>query len=464
MKIMKAGTFHYGLALVVMASIETAPVEAFVERSLLFSPSSMKLCRSSPALYSSLDDDELSKLIGKRSQIKRKKKEELPKEDDFLDSLDASSMDFDKMPEFQTKRVKRVPKKTEEEEKPKAQSSNEPSYVDFCAEYEDENDFHIPNRMAISTRCWGEAKEGFVPSGKLKKQQLREGKFVPGDLQLAYNNLMTEGILVFETSPDYGSAMASKKLSAEDILARCIQEYEESDETPLLIGTYANQLWQRRAGGLTSSLSKSCDRMEVSGVEVFQVKSLGWLPSGGLVKGLTEAVIDLGTVNYVGVKNVAPIRLRRIAGKLDAQGVQLTTNTFEFSLTNRSNEKWIQSCKTLGVIPMIANPLGGGLASGQYTASNPSGGVAGEAKFSFATLEKLQPLHSVLETVAERVKTRLTRELRDLKDRYRGRGPEVRTLLCLIPMLLCFDNPSIQPILAYISPRSTQTLRLHKLR
>ena len=53
------------------------------------------------------------------------------------------------------------------------------------------------------------------------------------------------------------------------------------------------------------------------------------------------------------------------------------------------------------------------------------GGVAGEAKFSFATLEKLQPLHSVLETVAERVKTRLTRELRDLKDRYRGRGPEV---------------------------------------
>ena len=91
MKIMKAGTFHYGLALVVMASIETAPVEAFVERRLLFSPSSMKLCRSSPALYSSLDDDELSKLIGKRSQIKRKKKEELPKEDDFLDSLDASS-------------------------------------------------------------------------------------------------------------------------------------------------------------------------------------------------------------------------------------------------------------------------------------------------------------------------------------------------------------------------------------
>ena len=76
---------------------------------------------------------------------------------------------------------------------------------------------------------------------------------------------------------------------------------------------------------------------------------------------------------------------------------------------------------------MIRNPLGSGLASGQYTASNPSGGVAGaSAKFSFDTLEKLQPLHSTLESIAERVKTRLIREVRDVQDRNRGRyGPTV---------------------------------------
>jgi hypothetical protein len=80
------------------------------------------------------------------------------------------------------------------------------------------------------------------------------------------------------------------------------------------------------------------------------------------------------------------------------------------------------------VIPLIRNPVGSGLASGQYTATNPSGGLAstGSAKFPFALLEKLQPLHSVLESVAERVKTRLLREVRDVQERYRGRkGPPV---------------------------------------
>jgi aryl-alcohol dehydrogenase-like predicted oxidoreductase len=388
------------------------------------------------SLRSSLDDDdELSKLIGKRNEIKRKRKEEqTPKEeeDDLLlpDSIDVASMDFDKMPDFKTKRVQRVPKKKdkdEEEEKAKASVSKEPTYIDYYADHEDENEFHIPNRMGVSTKGWGDVSAGFVPSGKLKKQELKEGKYVPGDLQVAYNTLMNEGILLFETSPEYGSAMATKKLSAEDILCRCIKEYPEGDASPLLIGTYPNQLWQRGAKGLTDSLSKSCDRMEVSGVEVYQMKSLGWLPSGGLVKGMTEAVVDMGTVNYVGVKNVGPRRLRRMVSKFESVGIQLTTNSFDFSLTNRQNEKWITYCKTLGVIPLITDPLGGGLASGQYTASNPSGGVAGgTGKFPFAKLEKLQPLHSVLETVAERVKTRVTRDLRDLKERSRGRyGPEV---------------------------------------
>lgn len=379
----------------------------------------------STSLFSSFEDDELSKLIGKRSQIKRKKKEVEQKEEDIIDGLDLSSLDLEKMPDFQTKRTKRTPKqKDAEEERAKKPASNEPDYIDYYADYEDENEFHIPNRMGFSTRCWGDAKEGFVPSGKLKKQQIREGKFVPGDLQVAYNTLVKEGIFYVDVSPEFGSAMASKKLSAEDILSRCIQEYEETETAPLIAGTFSNQIWQRGAKGLTDSLSASCDRMEVSGVEIFQIKNMGWLPSVGLVKGMTEAVIDMGTVNYVGVQNVAPLRIRRLASKFESKGLQLTTNSFEYSLTNRKNEKWIQSCKTLGVTPVITNPLGGGLASGQYTASNPSGGVAGAAKYSFATLEKLQPLHSVLETIAQRVKTRVIREVRDVKEKSRY-GPQV---------------------------------------
>lgn len=91
----------------------------------------------------------------------------------------------------------------------------------------------------------------------------------------------------------------------------------------------------------------------------------------------------------------------------------------------------IDACKAQGVIPLVRNPLDGGLASGRYTATNPSGGEAGgTAKFPFSKLEKLQPLHSVHETVAQRASTRVKREVRDLAERYRGRkgkGPKVNT-------------------------------------
>ena len=87
----------------------------------------------------------------------------------------------------------------------------------------------------------------------------------------------------------------------------------------------------------------------------------------------------------------------------------------------------IDACKDLSVIPLITNPLDGGLASGVYTATNPSGGQSGGSgatKFSFDQLEKLQPLHSVQETVAERVRTRVIRGMRDTQERFKSRyGP-----------------------------------------
>ena len=390
-------------------------------------------CRAGPNFASSFDDDELSKLIGKRSQIRRKKKEELPSEDSVLEDLgldEEAPIDLDKMPEFQTKRPVRAPKSSEEEkeeEEPVGRAPAEVTVTDYLADYEDENEFHIPNRIGISTRCWGDVAEGFVASGKLKKQQLREGKFVPGDLQVAFDALLAEGIVLFETSPEYGKAMAGKQLSAEDILARCIKENPHAGISPQIVGTYSNKIIQRSPKALTDALAGSCERMGVDLVDVYQVANLSWLhPSGGLVKGLTEGILEVGQANYAGVKNLSPLRMRRIIQKLDKFDLVLTSNSFEFSLTNRKNEKWITACKALGVIPLCRNPYDGGLASAQYTATNPSGGLAGVSKYSFSQLEKLQPLHSVLESVAEKVKARVIRENRDIKDRSRGRyGPAV---------------------------------------
>jgi len=435
-----------------LAVKSTEVIDAFILGGSLLSSSLQKselkcyYSTSSSRLFSSpTDDDELSKLIGKRSQIKRKTKEELPNEDAVLEALtggsgdsstiDMSDEDLEIMPEFQIKRPVRQSKRKEDDEEKKNDSrggnNKEPSYIDYFADYEDENDFHIPNRLGISTINWGEEKKGFVSSGKLKKSQLRAGKFVPGDLQMAYNKLIEEGILLFDTSPAYGKSMANMKLSAEDILGRCIKEYQEGDTSPLIVNSFSNKIWQRSSSALISALTASCKKMEVTDVDVYQTKKVGWLPSGGIINGMAEVVIEQGTTNYVGVQDVSPLRMRRLNKKLDKLGVALTTNSFEFSLTDRKKEKWIQGCKSLGVVPLIRNPLGSGLASGQYTATNPSGGLtSASAKFSFKILEKYQPLHSVLESVAERVRTRLVREARDIQDRNRGRKgtpPKINT-------------------------------------
>lgn len=431
-------------------------------------------------------DDELAKLIGKRYQINKEEDDEGPSppppaaaaavptetnagtenapvaemggadfDDDFdnmsggdvadpevdFSLIDTSAIDFDEVPDFLTKRPEEGKQQEEETsfgrndddgdndaDEGRSVNANEDTFFDYAVDHDDENDFHIPNRIGVTTRCWGDEKAGFATGKKLKKKQRREGKFVAKGLEEAYTTLVKSGVILFETSPEYGQAMAGKGLSAEHLLARCMNAYDVDSTSPFIVGAYANSFWQRGAKGLTTSLVQSCDRMEIPDMEVFTVKSMGWLPSGGLVKGLSDAVVDFGNTNYVGMQNVAPVRLRRIAAKLEAVGLPLTTNTFEFSLTNRKKENWIQACKALGVIPLISNPLDGGLASGQYTSTTPSGGISGPMKYSFKRLEKLQPLHSVLDTVAAKVKTRVIKESRDSRENLRGGrryGPEV---------------------------------------
>jgi len=96
------------------------------------------------SLYSSngsSDEDELSKLIGKRSQIKRQKAVDV---EEAVKSLEPTvDLDLDKLPNFKTERPvrKNRPKRDEEKEespKGKSQKEEESPIVDFMAEYEDE--------------------------------------------------------------------------------------------------------------------------------------------------------------------------------------------------------------------------------------------------------------------------------------------------------------------------------------
>ena len=418
------------------STTNTLPSSASQGQNVLRSPSSPYASRlRSSGGESNLggEEDEISKLIGRRGQIKRKKKE--PEVDD-LPLEPVVDLDLDKLPEFKTERPVRRAKKEEDDGESDGSKEGDKSskpgsdvpIVDFKADYEDENELHIPNRLVVSTCSWGDTSRNFVASGKLTKRMLKEGKFVPGDLQLAHGKLLEAGITFLETSPAYGKMSKNSRLSAEHIVQRCVDESPKELPESVIIESLGTSSWLKLTPArIVQSLYDSVELMGTSSVELFQVPKSLFYPSALVVRSLAAA-IESGCCNYVGVQGVTSRSgLEKIRNKLDDQDMTLTSNAFEFSLTNRKAEAMFDVCKEMNVIPLVLNPLDNGLASGVYTATNPSGGQtssSSRSKFSFKQLEKLQPLHSVQESVAERVQTRVKRDLRELQDRFRPRyGP-----------------------------------------
>jgi len=408
------------------------------------------------------DDDALSKLIGKRDVIRSTRKKESTSEKQPPDSSSPSSpladegiveptidvdysdpenIDFESLPEFKTKRpIRSTNKRRSEDGKgdgdgddDNAAGDDTVTYMDYRADYEDENEFHIPNRMGFGTAAWGNVRRGFVLGKKLKKKDIRAGRYLAGDLQLAYDTLLESGIVFVDTSESYGRSLSKQSLSAEHILGRCVDDNSRVD--PIVASTLADP-WSNLVGGgglrlgrrgaVVSALEQTCDRIGTSGIELYQVPAALYVGfPNALADGLSDC-LDRGLCNYVGVCNMGKFRMRRMAKKLERRGASLTTNQFEFSLTNRRAWKsgLIAACKDLGVVPIAHTPLGGGLATGVYTNTNPSGGkVGGTFPYDLKTLNKWQPLTSMMQTVQSKVRTRLEREKREEQRMYKRGVP-----------------------------------------
>jgi len=174
---------------------------------------------------------------------------------------------------------------------------------------------------------------------------------------------------------------------------------------------------------ILQAIEASAERLGVSSIDLYQVPSRTALLPNVITDALNMA-LDQNLIQYVGVTNLSKDSMTRFTNKLTRRGDgehSLTSNRFEFSLINRKAHKsgLIAACKALGVVPVAANPLGDGLASGVYTAANPSGGdvVTGKPMFDFETLEKWSALHNALGVVGEKVKKRMERENNELKGR-----------------------------------------------
>jgi len=258
--------------------------------------------------------------------------------------------------------------------------------------------------------------------------------------KMAYNKLIESGISFADTSETYGLVSRKENLSAEQIIGQCIEE--NSERTPLLASTLCNPWKSLRQGtgirlgkgSIIHAISKSAERMGASAIDLYQVPAkMFYVGTPGCVVNALSLAMDQGLINNVGVCNMEKNAMKTFIQKLSKKGYTLTSNQFEFSLVNRKALKsgLIKTCKDLGVIPIAHTPLGRGLATGIFTATNPTGGqVSGQQPFPFETLEKYSTLHTMLATVQKKVRVRLEKENRNLQDRRgRYRGESVRFII-----------------------------------
>ncbi|MBE0696981.1 MAG: aldo/keto reductase, partial [Anaerolineaceae bacterium] len=104
----------------------------------------------------------------------------------------------------------------------------------------------------------------------------------------------------------------------------------------------------------------------------------------------------------VGVSNYEQSWMRRAFDALAREGIHLASNQVEYSLLNRKVEKngLLQKCKELDVKLIAYSPLGMGLLTGKYTASNPPQGIrASVVNYNRRRLEHMEPLMTLMKRI-----------------------------------------------------------------
>ena len=186
------------------------------------------------------------------------------------------------------------------------------------------------------------------------------------------------------------------------------------------------------ADAVCSAAERACRRLGLETMTLYQVEN-PWYYLGGtkaLGEGMLE-VIQEGHAQYVGCIDMSVSKLYKLQKYLRKEDEMVASNQFEFSLTNRKNEGMIAACKDMGITPICRNVLDGGLASGKYTPTTPTGGKVsmdeGGAKgpYSLRTLEKLnalfQTMQSLTTTVGKRIKSESLNKDKEQRPNFNSR-------------------------------------------
>ncbi|KAJ4952686.1 hypothetical protein NE237_029518 [Protea cynaroides] len=231
-------------------------------------------------------------------------------------------------------------------------------------------------------------------------------KSMDGDLQAVFNLAVENGINLFDTADSYGTGRLNGQ--SEKLLGKFIRDFpgREGVRDGVVIATkFAAYPWRLTPGQFVKACESSLERLQI---EKLGIAQLHWstanyapLQELALWDGLV-AMYEKGLVRAVGVSNYGPKQLVKIHNYLKTRGVPLCSAQVQFSLLSMG-EKQMQIkdiCDSLGIRLISYSPLGLGLLTGKYTASNLPRGP--RALLFGQILPGLEPLLSSLREIAER--------------------------------------------------------------
>jgi len=249
--------------------------------------------------------------------------------------------------------------------------------------------------------------------------------------QKVYEKLQQNGISFVETSESNPIAEAFLNKFNEGC------DYGNNERGPLVASTFPNpwkhalrakSMPRRGAGAIVQAAEACCDRTGLSSMSLYQLQNPWKYPGGSeaLSEGLLDVVSDDHS-RYVGCVDFSLSKLARLHKKLKVQGEFVATNQFEFSLTNRKSMAMIEACKKMGITPICTNVLDGGLATGRYTSTNPTGGEASKGEgdtgpYAVSKLEKMDVLFKVMDGLCDKVNSGIGDRLMKYED---GQAPKI---------------------------------------
>lgn len=197
------------------------------------------------------------------------------------------------------------------------------------------------------------------------------------DTQDAFNVAMDNGLTFFDTAEVYGSPSWVGGDDSESLLGRAIKDRERRSgpATAVVATKFAAYPWRFSRKNVVAALRDSLSRLGRPSIDLYQLHWPGLWGNEGFIDGLGDAV-EQGLVKAVGVSNYNEKRLRAAHDQLSKRGIPLASNQVHYSLIYRFPEEnnVKKTCEELGITLIAYSPLGQGVLSGKYSASNlPSG-------------------------------------------------------------------------------------------